>query len=46
MRDKDAALEAMARDELGIDPEELGGSAWTAAQSRRFCSSSLVPSSQ
>jgi hypothetical protein len=21
----------MARDELGIDPEELGGSAWTAA---------------
>lgn len=29
--DKDAALDAMARDELGIDPEELGGSPWTAA---------------
>lgn len=25
------ALEALARDELGIDPEELGGSAWEAA---------------
>jgi len=31
MADKDTALDAMARDELGIDPEELGGSAWTAA---------------
>jgi VIT1/CCC1 family predicted Fe2+/Mn2+ transporter len=26
-----AALDAMARDELGVDPEELGGSPWTAA---------------
>jgi VIT1/CCC1 family predicted Fe2+/Mn2+ transporter len=26
-----AALEAMAREELGFDPEELGGSAWVAA---------------
>ena len=25
------ALEALARDELGIDPDELGGSAWEAA---------------
>jgi len=25
------ALDALARDELGIDPEELGGSAWEAA---------------
>ncbi len=25
------AIEALARDELGIDPEELGGSAWEAA---------------
>jgi VIT1/CCC1 family predicted Fe2+/Mn2+ transporter len=25
------ALEALVRDELGIDPEELGGSAWEAA---------------
>lgn len=28
---QDTALEALARDELGIDPEELGGSAWEAA---------------
>ena len=27
MRDEDTALDAMAREELGIDPEELGGSA-------------------
>ena len=26
-----AALEAMAREELGFDPQELGGSAWVAA---------------
>ena len=31
MEDEDAALDAMAREELGIDPEELGGSPWTAA---------------
>jgi VIT1/CCC1 family predicted Fe2+/Mn2+ transporter len=31
MRDEDAALDAMAREELGIDPESLGGSAATAA---------------
>ena len=31
MEDKDAALETMARDELGVDPNELGGSPWTAA---------------
>ena len=31
MRDKDTALDAMAREELGIDPEELGGSASVAA---------------
>ena len=31
MSDEDAALEAMAREELGIDPDELGGSPWTAA---------------
>jgi VIT1/CCC1 family predicted Fe2+/Mn2+ transporter len=31
MSSEDAALEAMARDELGIDPQELGGSAWVAA---------------
>lgn len=31
MGDRDVALETMARDELGIDPKELGGSPWTAA---------------
>lgn len=31
MRDPDTALEALAREELGIDPAELGGSAWVAA---------------
>ncbi len=31
MVSEDSALEALSRDELGIDPEELGGSAWEAA---------------
>ena len=31
MSDEDTALDAMAREELGIDPEELGGSAAVAA---------------
>jgi len=29
--DRSVALDTMAREELGIDPGELGGSAWTAA---------------
>ncbi|MDE2166592.1 MAG: VIT1/CCC1 transporter family protein [Alphaproteobacteria bacterium] len=29
--DKNAALDTLAREELGIDPKELGGSAWVAA---------------
>lgn len=29
--DEQVALDTLAREELGIDPEELGGSAWTAA---------------
>lgn len=28
---EEAALDVMAREELGIDPDELGGSPWTAA---------------
>ncbi len=28
---RDSAIDVMAREELGIDPQELGGSAWTAA---------------
>lgn len=31
MADKEGAVETMAREELGIDPDELGGSPWTAA---------------
>jgi vacuolar iron transporter family protein len=31
MTDKEHALDTLVRDELGIDPEELGGSAWEAA---------------
>jgi VIT1/CCC1 family predicted Fe2+/Mn2+ transporter len=31
MSSEESALEALSRDELGIDPEELGGSAWEAA---------------
>ena len=33
MANKDTALDTLAREELGIDPEELGGSAWAAAGS-------------
>lgn len=31
LSDKNHALDTLAREELGIDPEELGGSAWEAA---------------
>jgi len=31
MGNRESALQALSRDELGIDPEELGGSAWEAA---------------
>ena len=31
MSNRDTAIDAMAREELGIDPSELGGSAWQAA---------------
>ena len=33
---KSAALDTLAREELGIDPDELGGSAWTAGATS-FC---------
>jgi VIT1/CCC1 family predicted Fe2+/Mn2+ transporter len=33
MGDKDTALDTLAREELGIDPVELGGSPWAAAAS-------------
>ncbi|MFP6561538.1 VIT1/CCC1 transporter family protein [Paraburkholderia sp. B3] len=31
MRDRDQALDTLAREELGIDPKELGGNPWSAA---------------
>ncbi len=31
LSDPTTALDTLAREELGIDPDELGGSAWTAA---------------
>ncbi|RPJ41016.1 MAG: rubrerythrin family protein [Chloroflexi bacterium] len=31
LENKDSAVETLAREELGIDPSELGGSAWEAA---------------
>jgi len=31
LRDRRAALDTLAREELGIDPAELGGNAWSAA---------------
>jgi VIT1/CCC1 family predicted Fe2+/Mn2+ transporter len=31
MQDKQSALDTLVREELGIDPQELGGSAWEAA---------------
>ncbi|HEU0001656.1 MAG TPA: VIT1/CCC1 family protein [Ktedonobacteraceae bacterium] len=31
MQQSDTALDTLAREELGIDPKDLGGSAWTAA---------------
>jgi vacuolar iron transporter family protein len=36
MADKEIALDTLVREELGIDPDELGGSAWTAAASSFF----------
>jgi VIT1/CCC1 family predicted Fe2+/Mn2+ transporter len=45
MADKEAALDTLAREELGIDPEELGGNAWSAAGSSflLFAAGALVP---
>jgi len=43
--DRSAALDVMAREELGIDPEHLGGSPWKAAGSSfaMFCVGAVVP---
>lgn len=36
MQDKTTALDALSREELGIDPDELGGSAWAAGATSFF----------
>lgn len=45
MADKDTAVQVMAREELGIDPESLGGSAWEAAGTSfvLFAAGAIIP---
>jgi vacuolar iron transporter family protein len=45
MADRPTALDTLAREELGVDPEELGGSAWEAAISSflLFALGAIVP---
>jgi VIT1/CCC1 family predicted Fe2+/Mn2+ transporter len=45
MADEKTALEAMSREELGIDPQELGGSPWSAAAASfgLFAVGAIVP---
>ncbi|HSP34654.1 MAG TPA: VIT1/CCC1 transporter family protein [Thermoanaerobaculia bacterium] len=45
MSNRDTALDAMAREELGIDPSQLGGSAWQAAITSfvLFAAGAIVP---
>jgi len=45
MANKGTALDTLVREELGIDPEELGGSAWTAAAASfcLFASGAIMP---
>ncbi len=45
MSDPVQALDTLAREELGIDPDQLGGSAWAAAVTSflLFCTGAFVP---
>jgi VIT1/CCC1 family predicted Fe2+/Mn2+ transporter len=45
MSDHEHALDTLAREELGIDPEELGGSAWEAAITSfcLFAAGAIIP---
>jgi VIT1/CCC1 family predicted Fe2+/Mn2+ transporter len=45
MKNPESALDALARDELGINPEDLGGSAWEAAITSflLFAAGAIVP---
>jgi VIT1/CCC1 family predicted Fe2+/Mn2+ transporter len=44
-QDKDKALDTLVREELGIDPQDLGGSAWHAAFTSflLFASGAFIP---
>jgi VIT1/CCC1 family predicted Fe2+/Mn2+ transporter len=45
MKDERTALDTLSREELGIDPDQLGGSAWTAAITSffLFAAGAIVP---
>ena len=45
LADRSSAIDALAREELGIDPTQLGGSAWEAALTSfvLFAIGALVP---
>jgi VIT1/CCC1 family predicted Fe2+/Mn2+ transporter len=45
MADRGTVLDTLAREELGIDPESLGGSAWAAAGTSfaLFAAGAVVP---
>jgi VIT1/CCC1 family predicted Fe2+/Mn2+ transporter len=45
IRDKSQALDTLAREELGVNPEDLGGSPWTAAATSffLFAAGAIVP---
>jgi VIT1/CCC1 family predicted Fe2+/Mn2+ transporter len=45
MQDKKGALDTLAREELGIDPTELGGNPWSAAATSfaLFSAGAIVP---
>lgn len=45
MRNKQGALDTLAKEELGIDPAELGGNPWSAAGTSfgLFCTGAIFP---
>ena len=45
MNNRESAIETLAREELGVDPAELGGSAWEAALASflMFASGAIIP---
>lgn len=45
MSDRENAIDALSREELGIDPQELGGSAWEAAITSflLFAAGAIIP---